>query len=1447
MTRKNYLKMKVSVSFIIVFTLALCSTMNVFAQFSGGDGSSGNPYRISNSTDLRNLSILMMSNSGLSSYRTAYYIVTNDIDMSDTTWGSWAGSLNSNNYAAAGSTQSSNWIPIGAWTSATATNPNFTTGAYIFKGQFNGQNHTISNLVCKKPTISGTTYNYVGLFGAVGENCVIENVVLDNCEFWGGSGVSAICGCAFGNGGGSVNAVIIRNCKVYYTTIHGASTTGGIIGNNIGASIYSCAVDNTTLTTYTGNNFGGLIGDNRVAPYMIMDSCYVQNSTIETYSGNSFGGLIGYNVAPAAYNNTIKNSFVKNTTFYSATAIYAVGGLFGETSRSIILDCYGNYNTINVKGYAVGGFMGRAASGGYNTIKRCYVTNSKVTSTLYNIGGFAGNFGQTSATTGYNTMDSCWVSYTTVNSTSSGDYCGGMIGRTDYYDTIRYCYSIHNNVISGPINNPTSTGNWYGGMIGWSNYGCVISDCFATYCNIMGGHDLGGLIGDPGDEATSVYERCYTTRCNIYGTAYVAGLFGGGNAAFTVRDCYSSLCFVQGNDFLGGLVGFGGALYIQNSYSTNQIYRTATTLYAGGLCGNSTDAAHITNSYYIDTYQTGTSWTPLAVANRGVAMTSEAMLDPAFITTLNNGRTPGPWYQDTTLYVNGGYPILEISRDRPGVTYQIWNVDDMREFTQMVYDGHDTYGENYALMADIDFANAPAVPGLYDGNYQLRPIGYCENYMSANNKPFCGTFDGNNNRIYNLNIVDPTAFYIGLFGYLGSGAYIRDVALSNCNIQGDSFVGSIVGYAVPQRTPNAPENMNGSGDIFIEKSYSRGYVTGNDLIGGFIGCAEELPINNNATVHITDCYTRCNVEPMESPQRLGSFAGLLSSPTVSITNAYSTGTCPQPYFIGGALYEDAEINNTYALLYGEGATPKTKAEMKTSAFTSLLGASFMDDVVPWARNNGYPILGFEPLSTDLCIIEDEQIITVSTTGDFNSRPTRIIIEDGGSLRNKTANVFNNVTVERNLLNECYVFTSSAFGNITAGNYLGENGSLVYNNVSNHSPVSILQFNYGTNMWSGDPGGYTYLGYNSIMEKGHGYLSYVLDPDYENTPSWLEANQGRIVKLSTNAGNLYGNAEIDLNLYNGGNQQTHESSVNGYWFAMGNPFGGSLWAKPFIHDNGMTFQGDVIYTFDGKNQIWNTLLGTDVNARVRIGEGFFVAGYNNSRGPGIVFLDGHQDKATSKSGDNIEQIKIVAKAHNIERPAYIAISQQADNTFEGKDAYMMFAWNAKVVEPYFIVENHDLVVNAIKDLPYAARMSLNTGQDNTAALTFKDIPADVQVSFIDLDFGTVDTVTEESVINVNVVAGSNSGRFVVLLQRKDNSLNKPVAENDLNLWTYNNRLTVSGNDLQKIEIYNTLGQLVYNQSISGNSYSTLLNLNTGSYIAKATSVSGSKTIKFIINK
>jgi hypothetical protein len=1038
-----------------------------------------------------------------------------------------------------------------------------------------------------------------------------------------------------------------------------------------------------------------------------------------------------------------------------------------------------------------------------------------------------------------------------VVNTAGADYMGGMIGRMDTYCNTTNCFAVRCNVMSGSLTSPNTVSNYCGGIIGWSNDHCLISQCYATYCNVHAGHDVGGLIGDPGDENTSVYEKCYSTSCNLFGTNYVAGLFGGGNAGFTIRNCYSSLCTISASVEAGGLVGYGGACYIQNSYSTNTITRRNNYAYSGGLTAYQTNASRVTNSYYIDSYQgTATPWTPPAEAARGTAMSSANMKDPAFVATLNNGQNPQVWFQDTTLYVNDGYPVLEISRGRQGVTYQIWDVADMRKFSDMIANGYNSYAQDFSLMADIDFKNAPTVAG-YTNNYQLFPVGYFNNDTDYN--PFCGSFNGNNFRIYNLNIIDQNRDNVGLFGYLGGGAYIRDVALSNCNIQGDDAVGSVAGYCFPIKVAGAADNFVGRGDINIENSYSRGFVSVKQVGGGFVGKAVSNPANNDATVHIRNCYARCDVSLIPGISN-GSFIGVANG--IDVQNCYSTGKISNNKFIDTAV--NSSISNTYGLNYGGYATPKTKLEMLAANFVTTLGSEFSSDDVPWNRNNGYPILGYEPNSSDLVIIEDAQTITISTPTDYNNRPTKIIIEDGGTLRNTTSYNFTNVTVERNLRNEQYSFIGSSFGTMKFGKYFGD-GDGSYDNVDYGSGISGLQFNYGTNMWAGDPGGYTYLGYNSNIFPSAGYFAYILDPDY-GTANFSTGDVGKLVKVSYNGGTLF-NKDTTISLYNGGNPHTYESAADGLWYALSNPYGGNLYAKKFITTNTSHLQGAAIYTFDSLDTTWTILTGSSLDEAVNIGHGFFVSGKNgvSTRTHSFAFQTAMMDKPTSKSRTADGMIKLTTTSNNRTQTAYIRLtdSEEATNGFDGLDAFKRFGESRRIVEPYFdIYDTIDgggekkfipLAINTIKDLPYEAALNMSALQANNVDLKFENLPSDVKVIFIDLLFGSIGTISEGEVVNFDVLEGNNKGRFVVILEKYVNDLNNPAADVLLNLWTYNNRLTCSGNDLQTLEVYNTLGQKVFLTKMSGSSYTTELHLSAGSYIAKATSANGTKTLKFIISK
>ena len=110
----------------------------------------------------------------------------------------------------------------------------------VFKGDFKGNNHVISNL-----TIN-TTEDYVGLFGAVLGGS-IDSVGLENCEVSGGWYVGGLAGAIVG---GSIT-------NSYATaSVTGTSLVGGLVGAG-NATITNCYATGSV----TGYNYvGGLAG-----------------------------------------------------------------------------------------------------------------------------------------------------------------------------------------------------------------------------------------------------------------------------------------------------------------------------------------------------------------------------------------------------------------------------------------------------------------------------------------------------------------------------------------------------------------------------------------------------------------------------------------------------------------------------------------------------------------------------------------------------------------------------------------------------------------------------------------------------------------------------------------------------------------------------------------------------------------------------------------------------------------------------------------------------------------------------------------------------------------------------------------------------------------------------------------------------------------------------------
>ena len=218
----------------------------------------------------------------------------------------------------------------------TLTAAHTSIGGYIegysryFKGTYDGNNKTISNLIVNAPN-----RNYQGLFGYT-YKAVIKNVTLANCNITGKQCTGGIVGYA--------SSTTIENCHVsgnISAKESDASKHGGIVGSATSASITGCTVIGTISTSVSNDSYGGILGD---ASYSVtITSC--ENAANILGDGQKHGGIVGWD-----HHDKNKFKYCLNTGEVNGNEY--VGAIAGEKYlfRNFDHCYYSNQSTIKAFG-----------------------------------------------------------------------------------------------------------------------------------------------------------------------------------------------------------------------------------------------------------------------------------------------------------------------------------------------------------------------------------------------------------------------------------------------------------------------------------------------------------------------------------------------------------------------------------------------------------------------------------------------------------------------------------------------------------------------------------------------------------------------------------------------------------------------------------------------------------------------------------------------------------------------------------------------------------------------------------------------------------------------------------------------------------------------------------------------------------------------------------------
>jgi hypothetical protein len=423
-----------------------------------------------------------------------------------------------------------------------------------------------------------------------------------------------------------------------------------------------------------------------------------------------------------------------------------------------------------------------------------------------------------------------------VNVIGSGICVGGFVGENR--GNVTECYSTGSVTGSGLV----------GGLIGYNNGG-ALTRCYSAG-EISGTDSVAGLVGGNGwvscrpscgYRSGMIYE-CYSLA-NVLGTGTNSGGLVGNNTCGDLRHCHSTGS-VRGTRVVGGLVGYNNwAAHVTQCYSAGPVSGTKDT---GGLAGSGY-AEGVTACFW------NTETSGQAKSAGGTGLTTAEMQDMQTYRDAGwdfAGEAKDGLHEIWQVPSGGGYPILAIFNGyvpprlqgigTPGDPYVISNAS---ELGAMVYY---SAGDYYRLAASIDLSGT---------RWGMSVI-----------PSFAGTFDGNGHTISHLTIRGGS--YLGLFGWLLSGAEVRNLGVVDVNVVGSGdFVGALAGG-----NGNLTWNLGGG---MIAGCYSTGVISGDGLVGGLVG---------GNWGHVTQSYSTAEVS---GESDVGGLVGLNEDGTVTL--CYSTG------------------------------------------------------------------------------------------------------------------------------------------------------------------------------------------------------------------------------------------------------------------------------------------------------------------------------------------------------------------------------------------------------------------------------------------------------------------------------------------------------------------------------------------------------------------------------
>ena len=619
------------------------------------------------------------------------------------------------------------------------------------------------------------------------------------------------------------------------------------------------------------------------------------------------------------------------------------------------------------------------------------------------------------------------------------------------------------------------------------------------------------------------------------------------------------------------------------------------------------------------------------------------------------------------------------------------------------------------------------------------------------------------------------------------GGSVEYCAFTGTEVKGySSLVGTLnsVGGIVGKINKGNVSGCYASGNVHRD-----GVYTSKSVIGGIAAHQNNEPLDEHT--NISNCYNGTNVTEAVNSNLQGNTSNVINkggstSTPQDIVNTLNAGLNPPAFVV-----ENGEIVHTTA------ATPADFTA--NGVYESVDAGGRFELAATWHRTGDADVPKY--------IIKSSTSVSIEP-GVTLPEGIEIEIKYGGSLINKTDNAVH-ASLENHLFQGWNCMGFPIKGESDLAPLAAEDAPDIW----------ALAFDYNTNKWSEN-----FLHYNEgqkdKIQAGNGIMAFV-DTTYTYNVEGETVNSSLTV---TN--NVTG------------------SNETGRWMSLANPYPASI--DPSAVVNSVSVQGQLLYIYmpgdTYGNRWWSNeeLSGLSIPAgrgfmlNMKDGDTSFtfdksmIKGYANSNTPAAKSAVAKRDFLT---------VSVSTDGYKV--PVMFAKNEAAREDYDVFDANKLFG-DGSLAEPYLICNDINLCKEEVNSLPYTATMNIKSGEARSVEIIAENIPEGY--SLVLLDGEEEIAMNQGDIHTVNIASGENADRFKLKIGEKNVSITDIEAAEELNIRNNNRNIIIEGGKNIRAEVYNTLGQKVYE--------TTARNFNiegvaAGAYVIKVQSGKAVQSQKVII--